>query len=105
MSRAYRWALLGAISLGGCAATPTPQAAAVAEADQARVATCELLETVLGKSLIGGSVFTTGGTNAMVEARERAAAMGATHIVFGSVDSGSMYSTGSATARAYRCAS
>jgi len=91
-----------ALLLGGCAVAPSQAAAQVKEADASMVAGCELIGTVVGSSMIGG-IVTTGATNAMVEVREKAAALGATHIVFVSVDSGSTYSTGRAVARAYKC--
>ena len=94
---------LAATVLASCASTPSNRAANVKEADPGTVSRCQLLGTVIGSSLIGGVVVKTGGTNAMVDAREQAADMGATHIVFMAVDSGNQYSTGKATARAYRC--
>ena len=86
----------------GCASTPSHQAAAVKEADARQVAKCTLISTIVGKSLIGG-VGSTGATNAIVDAKEQASGLGATHVVILSVDSGSMYSTGTATAKAYKC--
>ena len=90
------------VVVGGCAAVPSPSAAKIIEADDAMVVGCQLVGTVFGSSLIGG-VVTTGATNAMVDAKEKAANQGATHIVFGNVDGGGMYSVGRATARAYKC--
>jgi Domain of unknown function (DUF4156) len=86
----------------GCASTPSSQAAAVKEVDAKQVANCALISTIVGKSLIGG-VVSTGGTNAIVDAKEQAAGLGANTIVILTVDSGGMYSTGTATAKAYRC--
>ena len=103
MIRKFFLALCVTAYLAGCASAPSQNAARVKEADQNMVAGCELIGTIIGSSLIGG-VVTTGGNNAMVDAKEQAASQGATHIVFMSVDSGSQYSTGKATARAYKCA-
>ena len=40
---------------------------------------------------------------AMADARTKAAAMGATHVVFLTLDNSGLFNTGHATARAYRC--
>jgi photosystem II stability/assembly factor-like uncharacterized protein len=86
----------------GCATTPSSQAAAVHEVDASQVAKCTLISTIAGKSLVGG-FGTVGATNAVVDAKEQAAGLGANTIVIMSVDGGSMRAPGTATAKAYRC--
>lgn len=63
---------------------------------------CKLLGTVNGRSLFGGSDEARLATAAN-DAREKAAALGATHIVFLTTDNQGILGRGSATARAYRC--
>ena len=86
----------------GCTSTPSRHAAAVKEADARQVSNCTLISSIAGKSLIGG-VGETGATNAIVDAKEQAAGLGANVIVIQQVDPGSMYATGTATAKAYKC--
>lgn len=93
-----------ALVLAACAATPSQTARSVQDGDPAVVnRDCKLLGTVNGRSLFGLSdeAKTEGAT---ANAREKAAAMGATHVVFLNVDTSGMLNTGNATARAYRCA-
>ena len=96
-------ALLTAALVAGCASSPAPSASKVADGDPAVVnRDCKLLGTVTGRSIFGGSE--AGRTEgAMQDARTKAAAMGATHVVFLTVDNGGMLNTGQATARTYRC--
>ncbi len=63
---------------------------------------CKLLGTVNGRSVFGGSEDSRR-DSAMNDARDKAAAMGATHVLFINVDNSGMLNTGHATARAYRC--
>ena len=63
---------------------------------------CKLLGTVNGRSVFGGGEATRQ-EDAMQDARAKAAAMGATHVVFIKVDTSGMFNTGYATARAYKC--
>ncbi len=88
--------------LAACASTP-PSAVKVQDGDPAVVnRDCKLLGTVSGRSVFGGSE--TGRLEgAMQDARDKAAAKGATHVVFLTVDNAGMLNTGQATARAYRC--
>lgn len=95
-------AFIAVLACQGCATAPSYQAAAIKEADARQVAKCTLISTVVGRSLIGG-VGSTGATNAITDAKEQASGLGATHVVLLSVDSGSIYATATATARAYRC--
>jgi len=61
-----------------------------------------LISTITGKSLIGG-VGATSASNALIDVKEQASGLGATHIVVQSVDEGSMSTPGVARARAYKC--
>jgi len=90
--------------LAGCAA-PGPSATArkVVDGDPAVLnRECKLLGTVSGRSLFGGSDEIRIAT-AVNDAREKAAALGATHVVFLQTDNSGMLGRGNATARAYRC--
>ena len=94
--------LLAIVFLASCASTPaTP--VKIQDGDPAVVnRDCKLLGTVSGRSVFGGS-DTGRMEGAMQDARSKAAAMGATHVVFISVDNSGMFNTGQTTARAYRC--
>jgi hypothetical protein len=96
---------VGAFALCACASSPTGSKAArdIKEGEPSTLnRDCKLLGTVNGRSLFGGSedARTQG---AMTDAREKAATMGATHVVFLKVDNSGALNTGYATARAYRC--
>ena len=86
----------------GCANSPSREAAAVKELDARQVANCTLLSTIVGRSLVGG-VGSVGATNAIIDAKEQASGLGANVVVIQQVDNGSVYSTASATAKAYKC--
>jgi len=86
----------------GCANTPSRYATAVKDADARQVANCTLISTITGRSLIGG-VGSVGATNAVVDVKEQASGLGATHVVMQGVSEGSMYSPATATAKAYKC--
>jgi hypothetical protein len=91
--------------LFACASSSTPSAVArsVSEGDPAVLnRDCKLLGTVNGRSLFGGADEARV-QNAMNDAREKAAAMGATHIVFLAADTKGILNRGNAQARAYRC--
>ena len=91
------------LALAACASTPSQSALNVKDGDPAVVnRDCKLLGTVEGRSLFGGGEATRQ-DDAMLDARAKAAAMGATHIVFLTVDNTGMFGTGHAAARAYRC--
>ena len=60
----------------GCANNPSTQAAAVREVDGAQVGKCALISNVTGKSLLAGGVATSA-ANAMTDAKEQAAGLGA----------------------------
>ena len=96
-------ALLTVVLLAGCASHASQQASTVRNGDPATVnRDCKLLGTVSGRSVFGGDE-TARGEGAIADARAKAAAMGATDIVFLVVDTSGMLNTGRATARAYRC--
>lgn len=87
--------------------TPGPSAVAqkVVDGDPAIVnRDCKLLGTVNGRSLFGGSDEVRVAT-AVNDAREKAAALGATHVVFLQTDNKGILGRGNASARAYRCGS
>jgi hypothetical protein len=91
--------------LAAACATPGPSATArkVVEGDPAILnRDCKLLGTVNGRSLFGGSDEARVAT-AVNDAREKAAELGATHIVFLQTDSKGILGRGNASARAYRC--
>ena len=89
--------------LAGCASAPPQAARNVLDGDPATVnRDCKLLGTVNGRSLFGSGEATRQ-DDAMLDARSKAAAMGATHVVFISVDTTGMFNTGHAAARAYKC--
>ena len=89
--------------VAGCAAGGAQKAAGIRDADPATVnRECKLLGNVEARSLFGGS-DTARAESAMNAAREKVAAMGGTHILFLKIDTSGMFSTGYATARAYRC--
>jgi hypothetical protein len=86
--------------LAGCATTPSVEAARIADADEKSVAYCRFLGAVQGSSGWGNLAVSTGMENAKNEAREKAARLGATTIVWQSVSGGySPYASG----RAYAC--
>ncbi|MEP7329034.1 MAG: DUF4156 domain-containing protein [Betaproteobacteria bacterium] len=92
-----------ALALTGCASTPSSSALKVQDGDPATInRDCKLLGTVSGRSVFGGSEAGRM-EGAMLDARTKAAAMGATHIVFLTMDNTGMLGTGQATARVYRC--
>ena len=95
---------LGALVLTACS-TPAPSALArkVVDGDPAILnRECKLLGTVNGRSLFGGSDEARLATAAN-DAREKAATLGATHVVFMQTDNTGILGRGSAAARAYRC--
>src|SRR5690349_1018505 len=86
--------------VAGCSsAPPVPSAVArsVKEGDPSVLnRDCKLLGTVNGRSLFGGADEARV-QNAMNDAREKAAAMGATHIVFLATDTSGILSRGNAS--------
>jgi len=86
----------------GCANMPSTQAAAVREVDATQVGKCALISNITGKSLLAGGVATSA-SNAMTDAKEQAAGLGANVVVVQGVDGGSMYTPATAKVKAYRC--
>ena len=100
-----RWwtAVLAVLVLGACASSSSRPASAVWDGDPLTVnRDCKLLGTVNGRSVFGGSEEGRR-DGAMNDARAKAAALGATDVVFINIDNSGMLNTGHATARAYRC--
>jgi len=99
--------LVGALALCACASSTSPSATASSvrsDGDPAMLnRECKLLGTVNGRSLFGGGSDEAKVQSAMNDAREKAAAMGATNVVFMKADASGMLSAGQASARAYRC--
>ncbi|HEX5960740.1 MAG TPA: DUF4156 domain-containing protein [Rhodanobacteraceae bacterium] len=93
-------ATLFTIALAGCAVTPTREALAVQDADAAMVKGCAFVGEVTGTSGWGGLAASAGEANAQNEAREKAAKLGATNIVWDSLRAG--YAP-SVSGKAYRC--
>jgi hypothetical protein len=86
----------------GCANNPSTQAAAVRVVDATQVGKCALISNITGKSLLAGGVATSA-SNAMTDAKEQAAGLGANVVVVQGVDGGSMYTPAIARVKAYRC--
>jgi hypothetical protein len=87
---------------------PSARAAAIIETVEPKdIETCQLLGTVDGSSMIGANE--DGGrismNNAVVEAKEKAVELGATHLLFASVKRTSNVSLGGSevSAKAYKC--
>ena len=84
----------------GCAVAPSAAAARVQEADAQLVASCKYLGEVQGSSGWGNLAASAGMENAKSEARDNAAKLGATHVVWNSITAGfSPY----VSAKAYKC--
>jgi len=92
--------LLGHLIFFGCATAPSPKAAQVQEADQQMVANCKFLGTVTGTSGWGNLAAPIGINNAKNEAKEKAAQLYGTHIVWQSIHGGY---TSTVTGNAYYC--
>lgn len=101
MTKHMRLGLCSALAiLAGCAVAPPREAAAVHDADAAMVSGCQFVGYVSGTSGWSGVAGDAGESNAQNEAREKAAKLGATDIVWQTVRSG-WGST--ANGNAYRC--
>ncbi|MFH0781955.1 MAG: hypothetical protein V2B20_08385, partial [Pseudomonadota bacterium] len=86
--------------LAGCATTKSAMAINVLEADEKVVTNCKYLGDVTGTSGWGNLAASTGVNNAKNEALEKAAKLGATHVVWTQISGGySPFVNG----RAYRC--
>jgi hypothetical protein len=92
--------VVAAFTLAACATTLSTDARRIIPADEKMVAGCTFVGDVQGSSGWGNAVATTGMENAKNEALEKAAAFGATHILWTNVTGGySPYAHG----RAYKC--
>ncbi len=86
--------------LASCAVAPSPAASRVQEADAQMVASCKYVGEVQGSSGWGNLAASAGMENAKNEARENAARLGATHILWNNITGGySPFVSG----KAYRC--
>lgn len=84
----------------GCATHLSGPASTIQDANTAIVQKCKYLADVAGSSGWGNIAASTGIENAKNEAREKAAKLGATHIVWGTVQGGySPFVSG----QAYQC--
>lgn len=72
----------------GCATAPSPRASVVQDADQKLVANCQFAGSVSGTSGWGNMAASAGINNAKNQARDQAAQLNATHIVWLSVEGG-----------------
>ena len=86
--------------LNSCATTPSQSAAKIRDADMNMVENCQFLGDVNGVSGWGNLAASVGVENAKNEAREKAASMGATHIVWSNVSGGYCSFV---NGKAYRC--
>jgi hypothetical protein len=89
------------LSLCACATAPSERAAQIRDADPKMIESCTYVGEVEGTSMWGGP----GGHGAAIsnsknEARDQAAAKGATHIVWNNMTEGSVTAV---AGRAYRC--
>jgi hypothetical protein len=99
MMRAVAWSMV-LVTAAGCALPTSQQARSVKSADEAMITTCEYLDEVTGWSGWGNLAQDAGMENARNQARERAAELGATHVVWRGLAGG--YAP-NVVARAYRC--
>ena len=93
-----------AVVVGGCASTPAvdPKALQVGEPQQLN-RECKLLGTASGSSIFSGLSDDAKIQGALSSAREKAAKMGATHILVMKAETSGAMGMGEATLRAYRC--
>ena len=71
--------------MSGCATTLSPAAAKIREVGKENVSECKYLGEVTGSSQVGSQIdeaYHTGEDRAQSEAKEKAAQLGATHIVW-----------------------
>jgi Domain of unknown function (DUF4156) len=88
------------VGVFGCATTLSPAAQNIRPADYSMVKDCTFLGDVQGSSGWGNLAASQGMQNAKNEAKEQAAQLGATHIVWENIVGG--YSP-FATGKAYKC--
>jgi hypothetical protein len=92
--------LLLASLVTACATTPSPAAQRIIVTEASHVARCTYLSDVEGSSGFGNLASSTGIQNAKNEALDKAAAAGATHVVWTNT---SWFMGSSAAGKAYRC--
>ena len=88
------------ILIAGCALPTSDRARSVQAADEPMVIQCQYLDEVTGWSGWGNLAQDAGMKNARNQARERAAELGATHVVWRGLSGGYLPNV---VARAYRC--
>lgn len=88
------------VFVSSCSSTASLSAMKVKPADQKTVQSCDYLGDVQGSSGFGGVAASQGMDNAKIEAKESAAIMGATHIVWSNISGGF---SPSAFGKAYKC--
>ena len=94
------FSVVAILMLNGCATTLSQSAARVIDADMKMTDKCQFLGDVHGSSGWGNLAASVGIENAKNEAKEKAASMGATHIVWTGMAGGySPYVSG----KAYVC--
>lgn len=97
-------AFVAVLLCASCASGPNVKADALQEADPSFLnRECKLLGTVEGRSVFGGLSEEAKLKGAVLNVREKAAAMGATHILMMKATVTGAMGIGEATARAYRC--
>lgn len=103
-SRPLAVSALSVAMLAACANSPAVDPQSLKEADASYLnRQCKLLGTVNGRSIFGGLSEDTKIQAAVKDARAKAAAMGATHILMIEAGVSGVAGIGEARARAYRC--
>ena len=86
----------------GCGATLTKQGRSVKISDAAGVTGCKYLDDITKSSSIAGLRIDAGIKSARIQVRNRAAELGATHVVWSNVNAG-FYSGAVATGKVFKC--
>lgn len=96
--------IVAALAFAGCASVPPAAVQAIQEGEpQVLNRECKLLGTVSGRSIFGGMSDEAKVKGAVANVREKAAAMGATHIYLLKAEVVGVMGLGEASARAFRC--
>lgn len=95
--------IISTIFLTACSSTLSTKASNIKEGDDKTVKNCEFLGTVFGNSLLGIALANKSGNNAIAGAKEKAAKIGASHIVIQSMKAADWNGGSQATAKAYNC--
>jgi len=97
-----RWIIAVPLILAaGCATTMQTNSPQVTPATAAQIETCSYLDDLIGTSGMYGVFATRGADNALQDILVRAAAIGATHIVWTQTDA--QHGSTSRQAKAHRC--